>query len=195
MEKVSLAGKQLAFCQGCLSCQETRHCILHDDAEAITAEMKASDVIVFASPVYYYGLTGQLKTLLDRANPLFASDYKFRDIYFLASAAEEGAKTPSRSITSLEGWIECFPKAHLTGTVFAGGVTRVGDIKGHPALKKPMTWDVPLENKGVGRGCEMICSFFTAFWKNGKRWHMGFLKKYRKHVGIVSQSRYDFLLC
>ena len=135
-EKVSLAGKQLAFCQGCLSCQETRHCLLHDDAEAITAEMKASDVIVFASPVYYYGLTGQLKTLLDRANPLFASDYKFRDIYFLASAAEEGAKTPSRSITSLEGWIECFPKAHLTGTVFAGGVTRVGDIKGHPALKK-----------------------------------------------------------
>ena len=77
VEKVSLAGKQLAFCQGCLSCQETRHCILHDDAEAITAEMKASDVIVFASPVYYYGLTGQLKTLLDRANPLFASDYKF----------------------------------------------------------------------------------------------------------------------
>ena len=77
-----------------------------------------------------------MKTLLDRLNPLYESDYKFRDIYFLASAAEEGAKTPSRSITSLEGWIECFPKAHLTGTVFAGGVTRVGDIKGHPALKK-----------------------------------------------------------
>lgn len=92
VEKVSLAGKQLAFCQGCLSCQETRHCILHDDAEAITAEMKASDVIVFASPVYYYGLTGQLKTLLDRANPLFASDYKFRDIYFSCKRCGRGSK-------------------------------------------------------------------------------------------------------
>lgn len=136
VKKVSLAGKQLAFCQGCLSCQETQHCVLHDDAEAITAEMKESQVIVFASSVYYYGLTGQLKTLLDRANPLYPSDYKFRDIYFLSSAAEDEAKTPSRSITGLEGWIECYPKASLKGTVFAGGVTRVGDIKGHPALKK-----------------------------------------------------------
>lgn len=40
------------------------------------------------------------------------------------------------SINGLEGWIECFPKAHLAGTVFAGGVNGVGEIDGHSALTK-----------------------------------------------------------
>ena len=131
VEKVSLAGKQLAFCQGCLSCQETRHCILHDDAEAITAEMKASDVIVFASPVYYYGLTGQLKTLLDRANPLFASDYKFRDIYMLATAADDDAHAIDKAYNGLQGWVDCFEKAELKGYVFGKGIAEPGDAKNH----------------------------------------------------------------
>ena len=113
VEKSEPCRKATGILQGCLSCQETRHCILHDDAEAITAEMKASDVIVFASPVYYYGLTGQLKTLLDRANPLFASDYKFRDIYFLASAAEEGAKTRQDPSQVWKAGLNAFPKRTL----------------------------------------------------------------------------------
>ena len=36
----------------------------------------------------------------------------------------------------LEGWVECFPRAALAGTVFAGGITDQGDIQGHPALKR-----------------------------------------------------------
>jgi hypothetical protein len=75
-----------------------------------------------------------LKTLLDRANPLFVSDYLFRDVYFLSSAAEDEDFVPQRAQSGLEGWIECFEKAHLTGSVFGGGVTDVGEIKGHHAL-------------------------------------------------------------
>lgn len=77
-----------------------------------------------------------MKTLLDRANPLFPADYRFRDIYLLAAAAEEEKHTVDGAVTGLEGWIECFEKARLAGTVFAGGVTSVGDIQGHPALKQ-----------------------------------------------------------
>lgn len=95
-----------------------------------------ADVIVFATPVYYYSMSGQLKTLLDRANSLFASDYAFRDIYLLTTAAEDEESTPEGTETGIQGWIDCFEKAELKGTVFAGGVNDVGEMDGHPALQK-----------------------------------------------------------
>ena len=77
-----------------------------------------------------------MKTVLDRANPLFSADYAFRDIYFLSAAAEDEEDVDARAVNGLGGWIECFPKAHLAGTVFAGGVNGVGEINGHKALQK-----------------------------------------------------------
>lgn len=110
--------------------------MIRDDADAIAQKMGEADVIVFATPIYYYGMCGQMKTMLDRGNPLFSADYRFRDIYLLAAAAEEDEHTVDGAVTGLMGWIDCFEKARLAGTVFAGGVTSVGEIQGHPALKK-----------------------------------------------------------
>ncbi len=98
--------------------------------------MLNADVIVFATPIYYYEMSGQMKTLLDRANPLFPTDYKFRDIYLLASAAEDEDTAIDRAITGLGGWIECFPKAELKGTLLASGVTDVGDINDKAVLEE-----------------------------------------------------------
>lgn len=135
-EKVSIAGKTINFCIGCLSCQKTHKCVIDDDSREITEKMLNADVIVFATPVYYYSVCGQFKTLLDRANPLFASDYKFRDIYLLATAAEDEAETVKGTETAVHGWVDCFEKANLKKTIFAGGVNDAGDIKGHSALKE-----------------------------------------------------------
>lgn len=135
-EKVSLAGKTINFCKGCLACNTTLKCVIDDDSRKITEKMLNADVIAFATPVYYYSVCGQLKTLLDRANPLFASDYKFRDIYLLAAAAEDEAETVAGTETAVQGWIDCFEKANLKKTIFAGGVNDAGDIKGHSALKE-----------------------------------------------------------
>ena len=136
VEKISLKGKKIEFCKGCLACQESRRCVIQDDAIVIAEKMKLADVIVFATPIYYYEMSGQMKTLFDRANSLYSSDYAFRDIYFLSSAAEEEEGVDERAIFGLEGWIACFEKASLAGAVFAGGVDAEGKIKGHPSLKK-----------------------------------------------------------
>ncbi|MGN1021738.1 MAG: flavodoxin family protein [Aristaeellaceae bacterium] len=133
-EKITLAGKALGFCRGCLACQKTRRCVIRDDAADIIARMQQADVIAFATPIYYYEMSGQLKTLLDRANPLFPSDYAFREIYLLTAAAEDAPSVPERAVSGLKGWIACFGRASLAGTVFAGGVTDPGAIDGHPAL-------------------------------------------------------------
>ena len=82
-ELISLRGKTVNFCRGCFVCQEKLRCVIHDDADAICQKALNADVLVFATPIYYYEMSGQLKTLLDRLNPLFPSDYAFRDVYLL----------------------------------------------------------------------------------------------------------------
>lgn len=136
VEKIPLRDKTIGFCKGCLTCQSTQHCVIRDDGDTIAQTMLTADVIVFATPIYYYGMSGQMKTMLDRTNPLFSADYQFRDIYLLAAAAEEDEHTVDGAVTGLQGWIDCFERARLAGTVFAGGVTSVGEIQGHSALEQ-----------------------------------------------------------
>ncbi|MBR0355051.1 MAG: flavodoxin family protein [Oscillospiraceae bacterium] len=129
---VSLRGKTVNFCRGCFVCQEKQRCVIRDDADAICQKALTADVLVFATPIYYYEMSGQLKTLLDRLNPLFPSDYAFRDVYLLTAAAEDEEQVPQRAINGVEGWIECFERARLAGTVFLGGVTECGESAAHP---------------------------------------------------------------
>lgn len=136
VEIIYLREKQYGFCKGCFACHKLGHCVIKDDAAKIVAKMHDADALVFASPVYYYSVSGQLKTLLDRANPLFDTDYAFTKVYFLATAAEDEKETVEGSIRVIQGWVDCFPRCELTKTVFAGGVNDVGDIKGHPALEE-----------------------------------------------------------
>lgn len=136
VEKICLYDKTIGFCKGCFACQETKRCVIRDDADIIAQKMKDVDVIAFVTPIYYFEMCGQMKTMLDRANPLYSAGYQFRDVYMLTAAAEEGADTPEQAVHGLEGWIRCFPKARLAGTVFAGGADAIGDIEGNPALRE-----------------------------------------------------------
>ena len=135
VELLTLHDKEIKFCIGCLSCQKTGKCVIKDDAPAIVEKMHDADVLVFATPIYYYEMSGQLKTLLDRANPLYGGDYRFKDIYMLTTAADDDKSTPGRAVSGLEGWIECFDRARLAGCIFAGGVTAPEEITGHPSLE------------------------------------------------------------
>ena len=136
VETVRLREKQIGFCRGCLACLKLGHCVIQDDAVEIAAKMHDADVLVFATPVYYYSVCGQLKTMLDRANPLFGSNYAFTEAYLLATAAEDGRSAFEGTEKAVQGWIDCFPRCALAGTVFAGGVTGVGEIAEHPALEQ-----------------------------------------------------------
>lgn len=135
-ELIPLYDKSISFCRGCLVCQNTQKCVIQDDATIITGKMKEAEVIAFATPIYFYEMNGQLKTLLDRSNPLYPSDYQFRDIYMLTSAADDAEASPKKAESGLQGWIDCFDKARLAGCVFAGGVDAVGTIEGHPSMQK-----------------------------------------------------------
>ena len=136
VETVFLREKQYGFCKGCFACLNLGHCVIQDDAVEIAAKMHDADVLVFATPVYYYCVSGQLKTMLDRANPLYDTDYAFTKAYLLATAAEDEPETVEGTVKAVQGWVDCFPRCALAGTVFAGGVNGVGKIAGQAVLEQ-----------------------------------------------------------
>ncbi|MDO4576174.1 MAG: flavodoxin family protein [Planctomycetia bacterium] len=132
VEKIVLYDKTIGFCRGCLVCQKTERCVIPDDADAIAQRIRGADVLAFATPIYYYEMCGQMKTLLDRCNPLYPSDYAFRDVYLLATAADTDEHAMDGAVKGLEGWIACFEKTRLAGVVRGLGVEGVGAIQEHP---------------------------------------------------------------
>ena len=127
VEHISLKGKEIRFCIGCMACQKSQRCVLRDDAVEIAEKVKNADTLVFSTPIYYYEMSGQMKTLLDRMNPLYSSDYSFRKVYMLSVAAEEEPNVPEKAVSGLQGWIDCFEKAKLCGTLFCGGMSSPGE--------------------------------------------------------------------
>ena len=130
VEFLSLKGKDIKFCIGCLTCQQTHKCVLKDDMADLIAKVQNADVLIFATPIYYYEMSGQMKTLLDRLNPLYPSDYRFRKVYLLTTAAEDESYVPEKAVSGLQGWVDCFEKAKFAGALFCGGIGAPGEASG-----------------------------------------------------------------
>ena len=136
VEKISLVGKNIQFCKGCLACQKLGRCVISDDVNDIMAKVLKADVVAWATPIYYYEMSGQMKTLIDRMNAMYPLDYQFRDIYLLTTAAEDESHVPQRAEAGLTGWIDCYPKSPLAGTLFCGGVNDPHEIAGNAKLQE-----------------------------------------------------------
>lgn len=128
VEIVYLRNYNINFCRGCLYCQKEHKCVINDDAKLLLDKFKNADAIVFATPVYYYTMCGQLKNFLDRMNPVFAMKYNFKEIYLLASCADEEESAINIILKEIEGWISCFEDVKLMGHLCATNVTNVKDI-------------------------------------------------------------------
>ena len=136
VEKISLSDKNIQFCKGCMGCHKLGRCVINDDVNDIMAKVMNAEVVVWATPIYYYEMCGQMKTLIDRMNGMYGRDYKFRDVYLLTVAADYDPETPKRAETGLGGWIACYPKSRLAGTIFCGGVSEAKAIEGHTKLQE-----------------------------------------------------------
>lgn len=135
-EFLDLKNINLNFCKGCMYCQNKKGCAIKDDMNEILKKVQNSDVLVFATPVYYYEMSGQLKTFLDRLNPLYFEENKFKEIYLIATSADTSKSALDNAINGIKGWAECFDKVYLKDVVYGTGAEAVGDIKKSQALKK-----------------------------------------------------------
>lgn len=125
---ISIKDMNLKYCIGCLSCQSREKCVLNDEMNGLYDKFNQADVLVFATPVYYYSICGQLKTFLDRLNPLFPRKNNFKDVYLLATAADEDDGAMDGSVTAIQGWIDCFDGVSLKAVFRGTGINDSRDF-------------------------------------------------------------------
>lgn len=130
--KVCLREKEINFCKACYVCRKTGECFQKDDVPEILEEMIRADVIVLATPVYFYSIAGQVKTLIDRCLSCGAK-LTDKEFYFIATAADQKAAM-ERTIDGLRGFTDCLPGARVQGVIYGAGAWQLGDIQGNPAM-------------------------------------------------------------
>ena len=132
-EKISLRDCRIGYCTGCGVCYDTRTCPQRDDAAQIVGKMIAADVIVLATPVYFYTMSAQMKTLIDRCCARYL-EMKGKEFYFILTAAEESVPMMERTVECFRGLLDCLEDPREKGVVYGVGAWRAGDIEGMPAM-------------------------------------------------------------
>jgi multimeric flavodoxin WrbA len=129
VEKIFLCDMDVGYCKGCGTCTYSGKCILKDDAAGILDKMMAADVIVLATPVYFYTMDAQLKTLIDRTSPVYTK-LTDKEFYFILTAADENKESLKKTVESLRGFTEdCLEGAKEMGIVYGTGVWKKGEVR------------------------------------------------------------------
>ena len=135
VEKIFLKDKTIHYCTGCGVCNEGKACPQKDDAPEIVRKMVAADVIVLATPVYFYTMSAQMKTLIDRCCARY-TEMTDKEFYFILTAAEESIPMMERTVECFRGFLDCLEGPVERGVVYGVGAWHVGEIKSSPAMQE-----------------------------------------------------------
>jgi multimeric flavodoxin WrbA len=134
-EKINLSGKKIASCTACYSCGKTKTCVQKDDMADILQKLIDADVIVLATPVYFYSMCAQMKTMIDRCLPRY-QEIQNKQFYFIITAADPQHSAAEETIAGLRGYLRCLPGAQEKGIVYGTGTWDKGDVYRHPSLER-----------------------------------------------------------
>ena len=135
-EKVFLRDKKIGYCTGCGVCNKTHQCAQDDDMAEVLEKMVKADVIVMATPVYFYTMNAQMKTVIDRVAPRY-SEVSDKDFYYLLTAADSDPKMLERTLEGFRGFTEdCLTNPQERGVVYGVGLWEIGDVQKSPAMKQ-----------------------------------------------------------
>lgn len=128
VEKVFLRDKKINYCTGCGACYDTKVCSQRDDMGEILEKMISADVIVLASPIYFYTMCGQLKTFIDRCCARY-TELSDKEFYYILTAADTMPEAIDRTVTEFRGFLECLDNPQEKGTICGVGVWNKGEVK------------------------------------------------------------------
>jgi len=134
VERIFLRDKRINYCTACGACQRNGgQCIQQDDMTEVLDKMIRANVIVLATPVYFYAMTGQMKTLIDRTYARY-TEITHKELYFFMTAAVSSKELLERTLEGFRGFSSCLGGAKEKGVIYGTGAWEMGDIKGSPAL-------------------------------------------------------------
>lgn len=128
-EKISLRDKSINYCTGCGFCNTNNYtsCSQKDDMEEILNKMLDADVIVFGTPIYFYAISGQMKTFIDRLCAKY-THLSNKEFYYIMTAADTSEHAVQFALGEFKGLMACLDSAKEKGYLFAGGVWQKGEV-------------------------------------------------------------------
>ena len=136
VEKIRVASKKIAPCSACYYCRDNGGACAHrDDMAGILQKMIDADVLVLASPVYFYSIDAQLKAVIDRTLARW-TEVKNKDFYYIVTMADEAKSSADTTLACLRGYADCVSGAKEKGIIIGGGVYEPGKIKHTQAMEQ-----------------------------------------------------------
>ncbi len=134
VEKIRVCEKKITPCTGCYFCKEHGgRCVMNDDMGDILQKIIDADVLVLSSPVYFYSICAQLKTLIDRTVARW-TEIANKDLYYIATAAEQEEDTLETTLACFHGFAKCIDGYEEKGTLYGKGLYETKDLDRRPEL-------------------------------------------------------------
>lgn len=128
VQLIRLSEKKIGFCCACDACMKNGGiCVLKDDMKELLEAYQNAEVLVLATPVYFYGISAQMKTFIDRTYPIWQHLGK-KEVYYIISAGL-GKDIIERSIGDLDGFVEHLEEYEIKGRLYADNVMDAGLVK------------------------------------------------------------------
>ncbi len=144
VERLYLSDFTITPCKECHGCDRTGNCVILDDMQKIYPKLLEADVLIFASPIFFYGVTAWAKALIDRSQALWARKYLLKDPslgkegkkrkgFFISVGATKGQKVFEGAVLTVKYFFDAF-NAEYAGELVLRGVEAKGDILKHPEV-------------------------------------------------------------
>ncbi len=136
VEKIRVAEKNIGYCRACYYCRDHRgECVVRDDMAEVLQKMIDADVIVLASPVYFYSVDAQLKALIDRTVARWL-EVKDKEFYYIVTCADEERESAETTLACFRGYADCVEGAVEKGVIYGTGVYEKGSVRSSRALNE-----------------------------------------------------------
>lgn len=107
----------------------------------IRDKMLSAEVIVFATPVYFYTMAGQMKTLIDRCC-FFYTELTDKDFYYIMTAADNNRSAMERVLTEFGGFVACLDNVREKGCIYGtGSMEKMRYFKNRSNARRLMKWE------------------------------------------------------
>lgn len=135
VETVRVAEKKIGYCRACYYCRDHEGtCVLKDDMAELLQKMIDADVLVLASPVYFYSIDAQLKAVIDRTLARW-TEVKNKEFYYIVTCADGERASAETTLACMRGYADCVSGAAEKGVIYGTGVYEKGEVMTSPAVK------------------------------------------------------------
>jgi len=139
VEKIIIDKLKIAPCREFYGCLRDGNCVIRDDMDDIYPKLLNADIVIVASPMFFYGLTSQVKALIDRCQALWARKYILKQTppnsarkgAFIAVGATRGKKLFDGSILTVKYFFQSIGVKYVD-ELLVRGVDKKGEIMEHP---------------------------------------------------------------